>query len=123
MFDFVSPFDVFEKPKPKAQQQQQQPQPDKKDAPAPIPVPAANGRSTITPPVSSPVALPQTKATPPPPTQSSKPTQAAQAQLGIKNEPRPRQPSASGQGPDGKKDLGLPWLTSKTVEKGAQGRG
>jgi len=60
------------------------------------------------------------KAISPPPPQATKPPQAP---LGVKNEPRQRQPSASAQGADGKKDLGLPWLTSKVIEKGVQGKG
>jgi hypothetical protein len=103
MFDFVSPFDAFEKPK-------SQPA---KDVPAPVKA-SSNG---------APSPAPVAAQSQPPHPESPAPKVPSQL-ANVQHEPRQRQASGTGsQMSSGSKDLGLPWLTSKVVPKGTKGAG
>lgn len=105
MFDFVSPFDVFEKPKPKtARNLSESPKPASNPNVAAQPVTAATSRDAEV--KSNPVSTLHHIGSPAP-SQATQRKASGPASL-IENI---------------NKDLGLPWTLNKIVEKGIEGRG
>jgi len=92
MFDFVSPFDVFEKPKPKPKVTEK----------THIEIEAAKAN----------ISKPDSPAL----SNATAPSVPARAET--------RERHLSGAGPQGSsRDLGLPWLASKLIPKGTEGKG
>jgi hypothetical protein len=134
MFDFVSPFDAFERPVPTPSPGQNV-KPAKAIAPpvmdATLSSTTVSGIPATTVPASG-FTSPQRLSTPPlpigpPPAINNKSKPKAASGKGVPavqhGELRQRAPSSTSTAASGTKDLGLPWLVSKVVDKGAVGEG